>query len=316
MKTLYPSIEPYATHYHLDGRHRIYFEECGNPKGIPILFLHGGPGSGCKSYHRSFFHPERYRIILFDQRGAGRSAPLGELSENTTADLLHDIEAIRRTLNIEQWLLFGGSWGATLALLYAEDHPSKVMGLILRGLFLARQRDIDWLVGDRGARCLYPDQWDRLATILPKEECDPLSVLYQQLTSHDELAQRRAARQWELWNTQVVLGREIDPIKLNEPVPIETVYQARMELHYAAHRYFITENKIVDECEKIAHVPISILHGRRDLVCPVDSAWTLHRRLPESQLKILPDAGHIAQEDSMIDALVSATDYFAELFLT
>jgi proline iminopeptidase len=313
MKTLYPDLEPYATHRHPRDSHHIHAEECGNPDGIPVLFLHGGPGSGCKPYHRCFFDPARYRIVLLDQRGAGRSAPQGELSHNTTADLVRDIEYLRRELQVERWLLFGGSWGATLALLYAQKHPAKVAGLILRGTFLARRRDLDWFIGAEGVPRIYPEQWEHLLAALPEaERADPLPALYRCLTGNDEVARRRAAREWDLWGSRVVLGEAFDPSRLHEHVSAEMVSQARIELHYAVNRYFLEKNEILDGCGRIAHLPAIIIHGRRDLVCPVEAAWSLHRRLPESALRILPQAGHIATHDAMIDALVEATDAMAE----
>jgi proline iminopeptidase len=313
MKKLYPDLEPYAIHRHQRDSHRIHVEECGNPNGIPVLFLHGGPGSGCKPYHRCFFDPSRYRIILLDQRGAGRSMPQGELSHNATADLLRDLKYLLQPLDVGRWLLFGGSWGATLALLYAQKHPAKVAGLILRGTFLGRRRDLDWFVGEDGVRRLYPEQWEHLLAVLSEEDrADPLAALYRCVTGSDELARRRTAREWGLWSSQVILGEEFDPAKLNEHVSGEIVNQARIELHYAVNRYFIEENAILDGCSRIAHVPTIIIHGRRDLVCPVESAWSLHRRLPESELRILPQAGHIAAGEAMIDALVEATDAMAD----
>ena len=313
MRTLYPDLEPYATHRHARGSHRIHVEECGNPNGIPVLFLHGGPGSGCRPYHRRFFDPARYRIILLDQRGAGRSTPQGELKENTTADLLGDLEYLRRHLGVERWLLFGGSWGATLALLHAQQHPAAVSGFILRGTFLARRADLDWFVGPDGVRRVYPEQWEHLLAVLPADERrDPIAALYRRLTGKDELARRRAAREWELWGNRVVLGTEFEPGKQGEHVGSETVNQARIELHYAIHRYFLEENAILDGRDRIAHLPIILIHGRRDLVCPVEAAWALHRCLPESQLRILPEAGHIAGSEAMVDALVEATDEMAE----
>jgi proline iminopeptidase len=312
MKPLYPEIDPFATHSFARDGHRIHVEECGNPHGFPALFLHGGPGSGCKAYHRGFFDPGLYRIALLDQRGCGRSTPPGALHHNTTADLLSDIEHIRRHLGADQWLIFAGSWGVTLALLYAQAHPSKVAGLILRGTFLARRRDLDWFVGENGVRQIYPDTWAHLSSQLPDDgRADPVAALHRILTGDDELAQRRAARAWEQWGGQVALGEAFDPRALNGHVASQDVVQARIELHYAANRYFIDENLILDQCHRIRHIPTTIIHGRRDLVCPVESAWSLHQRLPDSALRILPQAGHIASTDDMIDALVSATDDMA-----
>jgi proline iminopeptidase len=313
MKNLYPELEPYAVHQYQRDNHQIYVEECGNPEGLPVLFLHGGPGSGCKPYHRCFFNPEAYRIVLLDQRGAGRSLPQGELAHNTTADLLRDLDYVRQHLDIDRWLLSGGSWGATLALLYAQKHPSKVAGLILRGAFLARRRDLDWFVGENGVRRIYPERWEQLLACLPEDERDdPLAALYRQLTGEDELARRRAAREWAQWSGQVVLGDEFDADALDEHVPAATVNQARIELHYAVNRHFLDENAVLNGCARLARVPAIIVHGRRDLVCPVEASYSLHRCLPNSELRILPRAGHIAGGDEMIHALVAAADDMAE----
>lgn len=313
MKTLYPDIEPRATWMLKRDNHQVYVEECGSPSGLPVLFLHGGPGSGCKAHHRRFFNPEKYRIILLDQRGAGRSLPQGALNHNTTDDLLRDLEYIRHHLEVDRWLLFGGSWGATLALLYAQKHPSKTAGLVLRGTFLGRQRDLDWFIGENGVRRIYPESWDQFIGVLPEEDrAAPLAAIHERLTGEDELAQRRAAREWALWSGRVVLGEEFEPGELNEHVSSEVVNQARVELHYAINHYFIEENRVLDGCVKIAHLPAIIIHGRRDLVCPVEASYNLHQRLPKSELRILPKAGHIAAGDDMIDALVGAADEMAE----
>jgi proline iminopeptidase len=312
MKTFYPEIEPYAIHRFPRENHQVYVEECGNPEGLPVLFLHGGPGSGCKAYHRSFFDPARYRVVLMDQRGSGRSTPWGELEHNTTQDLLRDLDFIRRQLGIGQWLLFGGSWGATLALLYAQQHPAKVAGLVLRGTFLARERDLQWFIGD-GASRIYPDRWEHLLESLADEErADPLIALHRRLTGDDELARRRAAREWALWSGQVALGNEFDPRNLHEHVTAPVVSQARIELHYAVHRYFIEDNAILDRCGRISPLPAILIHGRHDLVCPVESSYNLYRHLPNSELRILPHAGHVVSGDEMIHALVTAADEMAD----
>lgn len=312
MFSLYPSLEPYRMQYLKCGGHTLYVEESGNPGGFPVLFLHGGPGAGCKPHHRGFFDPAVYRIILLDQRGAGRSLPAGELRHNTTADLVADLECIRRDLRIATWLLFAGSWGATLALRYAEAHAGRVAGLILRGAFLAREADLDWFIGERGVRRIYPEAWEELLHGLPEDErTAPLQALYRYLTGPDELAQRRAARAWEHWGRQVVLGEEAGVTSAEEHVTRATVHQARIELHYAVHGYFISENAILDGCPRLAHLPTHIIHGRRDLVCPVEAAYRLHRALPRSTLCILPRAGHIAAGEDMINALVEATETMA-----
>lgn len=312
MPPLYPDLEPFKTHLLERDGHSIYFEECGHPGGFPALFLHGGPGGGCKPHHRRFFNPSLYRIVLLDQRGAGRSTPHGELRHNMTAKLLDDLEAIRQRLEIDAWLLFAGSWGVTLALLYAAAHPQRVAGMILRGSFLARPSDLDWFIGSQGVRQIYPDAWDRLLQGLPEPDwVQPLAALHRQLTGTDELAQRRAARAWEQWGGQVALGEAFDISKADEPVTRATVNQARIELHYAVNNYFIRENAILESCDRFAQVPAWIVHGRRDLVCPVEAAYRLHHQLPRSVLRILPGAGHLAAGEEMIGALVEATDSMA-----
>lgn len=312
MKVLYPELEPHAILHLQRDRHQVYVEECGNPDGIPVVFLHGGPGSGCRPHHRRFFDPERYRIVLLDQRGSGRSTPHGELRNNTTPHLLRDLEYIRRRLEIERWLLFAGSWGATLALLYAEAHPARVSGMVLRGTFLARECDLHWFAGE-GANRIYPERWHQFLQSLPEaEHSAPLPALHQRLLGKDELAQRRAARAWNLWSSQVALGDAFEVSAFNEHVPAEVLHKARMELHYAVNRYFIGENQILDHCGKLADIPAILIHGRRDLVCLPEAAYGLHQRLSHSSLRILPHAGHISAGQEMIDALVAAADEMAE----
>jgi proline iminopeptidase len=314
MKALYPEIEPYAIHHLERDNHRVYVEECGIPSGLPVLFLHGGPGSGCKSYHRCFFNPEQYRMILVDQRGSGRSIPQGELNHNTTQDLLDDLEFIRQRLAISEWLLFGGSWGATLALLYAEAYPERVKGLVLRGTFLARHRDLQWFIDDGVAR-IYPESWKLLLESLPEVPHDRLlETCYRQLIGEDELAQRRIAKAWWLWTSQIALGSRYNPKELNGPISTQIVNQARIELHYARHRYFIEDHHILVHADAIRHLPLILIHGRYDLTCPVESSFSLHQNLPNSELWILPNAGHVASGEEMIDALVSAADRMAERF--
>lgn len=312
MPVFYPEIEPAHTHYLTRDGHCLHIEESGNLSGFPALFLHGGPGAGCKPDHRRFFDPAIYRIILVDQRGAGLSTPKGGTEHNTTADLLDDLEAIREFLEINSWLVMGGSWGATLALLYAQAHPQRVAGMILRGTFLARQADLEWFAGTGGVRRIYPEAWEALMHALPASgRDDPLVALYGLLTGADELAQFRAARAWESWGGQVVLGDLFDIGQLEAHAPLKVVHQARIELHYAIHRYFIGEDAVLAGCGRIRHIPVTIIHGRRDLVCPVESAWALHQQLPVSILQVLPDAGHIAAGESMVGAVVAATDAMA-----
>lgn len=312
MKELYPILEPLRTHRFKRGIHELYVEECGSTQGIPVIFLHGGPGSGCKPHHRGFFDPDRYRVILLDQRGAGRSKPQGGLEENSTQHLLDDLDFIRGRLRVGRWLIFAGSWGATLGLLSAQRDPGAILGMILRGSFLARSADLGWFAGG-GTQRVYPDRWEQLMAHFPEDEqLDPIAALYRRLIGRDELAQRRAAREWAQWSGQVALGDEFEPDAADAHVSLESLNQARIELHYAVNRYFIEENQVLDGCETLADVPTILVHGRRDLVCPVDSSFLLHRRLPKSELRVIAGAGHVAAGARMIDALVQATDDMAD----
>ncbi|MEY3787709.1 MAG: prolyl aminopeptidase, partial [Pseudomonadota bacterium] len=268
MKTLYPELAPYHTFFlETNSKHQVYVELSGNPEGFPVIFLHGGPCSGTKPDHRRFFNPEHYQIILFDQRGCGQSLPFGELEHNTTQDLIADMESIRQTLAIEQWLVFGGSWGAALALLYAQQHTEQVTGLILRAVFLARQMDLDWFAQD-GANRIYPEQWQKLIDSVPESVRDqPTQALYDALWGADELAKRRAAKEWMAWGAQVALGNAYQSCEQNEHVSEKMVKQARMELHYAEQHYFIKENQILENCVLLSAINTIIIHGRQDFVC-------------------------------------------------
>ena len=308
MRTLYPPLEPYATHTLTREGHAIHYEECGDPSGVPVLFLHGGPGSGCRPEHRRFFDPRRCRAVLVDQRGAGPSLPSGELRRNTTPALIEDLEHIRVALEIPRWVLFGGSWGAALALLYGQRHPERVAGLILRGSFLAREQDLQWFIRD-GAPRIYPEAWGRLLEAIPEaERPDLLAAIEARLHSSDELAQRRIARAWDQWSSQVAFGEACRADPLNEPVSAVTVHRARIELHYARHRYFIEEGQVLAACAAVRGRPVALIHGRRDLVCPPEAALTLQRHFPGSELTMLPSAGHLAAGEAMVDALVTAVD--------
>jgi proline iminopeptidase len=313
MKTLYSEILPYQTFFLETGsKHAVYVEQSGNPGGVPVIFLHGGPCSGTKPDHRRFFNPEKYRIILFDQRGCGQSLPFGELEDNTTQDLIDDMERIRKRLAIDQWLLFGGSWGGALALLYAQQHTSKVMGMIIRGVFLARKQDLDWFAKS-GAGLIYPEQWQRLIESIPARwHKDPVQGLCDALWGDDEVAKRRVAKEWMAWGGQVALGRDYRPGPENDHVTEKMVKQVSMEMHYARNRYFIRENQILEGCDRLCSTPTVIIHGRNDLVCPIEAGMKLHQALPEAEYIILPNAGHVAQGEEMIDALASAADKFAE----
>jgi proline iminopeptidase len=315
---LYPEIDPYQTH-HLQretleggGHHQVYVEECGNPDGIPVLFLHGGPGSGCRPQHRCYFNPDKYRIILFDQRGCGRSTPSGELENNTTAFLVSDMEAIRSALGIERWVLFGGSWGATLALCYARDYPQQVMSMILRGTFLGRRSDIEWVYAEGGASRLFPDAWQKLVAPLPESQRQkPLQAYFDKLCDPDEAVQLAAAQTLNGWEGTIVMMRdhEFEPDTTQPPGPLA---HSRIQLHYALNECFIKDSPLLDTVAKLADIPTVVIHGRYDLVCPMQQSWRLKQAWPEIDLRIVPLAGHAAGEPDLITALVEATDELAE----
>jgi len=314
MKTLYPEISAYHSFFLETGsKHSVYVEQSGNPDGIPVIFLHGGPCSGTKPDHRRFFNPEHYRIILFDQRGCGLSLPFGELENNTTQDLIDDMERIRQQSAIDQWLVFGGSWGAALGLLYAQQHSAKVAGMIIRAVFLTRQQDLDWFARD-GANRVYPEQWQRLVESVPEQgRGNLIQGLSDALWGDDEVAKRRVAKEWMAWGGLVALGNDYQAETLSEHVTEKMVKQVRMELHYARHHYFVKENQILENCAPLYNIPTIIIHGRQDLVCPIEAGMKLHQALPHAEYVVLPNAGHIAQGSEMIDALVSATDDFIRL---
>lgn len=312
MRELYPEIGVNNSYrLGVDPVHTLYVEETGNPRGIPAIFLHGGPGSGCKESHRRYFNPEKYRVALFDQRGCHRSTPAGETKNNSTQDLLQDIERIRERLGIEQWLVFGGSWGATLGLLYAQAHPSRVLAMVLRGTFLARQRDLDWF-GKQGASMIFPDYWQEFAEIIPEpERGDIISAYHARVHGADRKVRESAALAWSKWAGRLVTyllpGADYVPEDAGK-----AVRDVLIETHYAKHRYFIDDNRILDNAALLPSVPIRIIHGRRDLTCTLDASWRLHRALPDSELVIVKEGGHLAGEPVMVDALVTATDEMAE----
>ena len=309
MKTLFPEIEPF-NHFFLktDSVHSVYVEQCGNPNGVPIVFLHGGPCSGCKPDHRRFFDPNYYHIILLDQRGCGRSLPFGELENNTLPDLINDLERIRQRLQLEKWVLFGGSWGATLALAYAEKHVERVNSLILRGSFLARFQDMNWFLGQNSVALIYPEIWQQLHdSILIEHRTDNLFLdLCSALWGKDELAIRRVTKAWQAWGGQVALGNLYQHNDFH--ITDHDIKQVKMELHYAKNGYFLVENQLLENAAILQNVPTTIIHGRHDLVCPIEAAWKLHKLLPHANFVVLPNSGHIAQGDEMIDALVTATE--------
>jgi proline iminopeptidase len=311
MNTLYPEITPFHSFFlTTTSNHRVYVEQSGNPAGIPVIFLHGGPCSGTKPDHRRFFNPERYQIILMDQRGCGLSTPFGELQHNTTQDLIADMEQIRQQLGIQQWLLFGGSWGGTLALLYAQQYPQTVSAMILRGVFLARQADMDWfLYPDNGVSRIYPQRWQALQVCLADSVENVLTRLCERVFGDNRALAEQAAQQWQAWGGQVALGNDFQYSE--QPVSERDLLQVQMELHYAKQRYFINENQILENCGILQTIPTIIIHGQQDLTCPLEAGWRLHQALPQAEYVVLPNSGHIAKGDEMIDALVSATDKMA-----
>ncbi|HWM68974.1 MAG TPA: prolyl aminopeptidase [Steroidobacteraceae bacterium] len=313
---LYPPIEPFRTGFlRVSDVHELYFEESGNPDGKPAVFLHGGPGGGTDAKMRTFFDPRVYRIVMFDQRGCGKSKPHASLVDNTTWHLVEDMERLREHLGIKRWQVFGGSWGSTLALAYAQTHPDRVTELVLRGIFLLRQWELDWFYQDPdGAGALYPDLWQQyVATIPAAERSDMVRAYYKLLTSTDPHVVRKAAKTWSVWEGALSFLRlNPDYVAKFEEDEYAAAF-ARIECHYFINRGFLrTENQLIEEVGKIRKIPSVIVQGRYDVVCPMKSAWELHTAWPEADLRIVPDAGHSAFEPGNIHELVSATDRFAE----
>jgi len=313
MAELYPHIEPFRVHrLKVDEIHELYVEECGAPDGIPALFLHGGPGAGCEPYHRRFFDPKRYRAVLFDQRGCGRSTPHAALEGNTTSNLVADIEAIRKRLGIDKWLVFGGSWGSTLGLAYAEAHPERVSALVLRGIFLCRDEEIRWFYQDGTGR-LFPDYWkDYLAPIPENERGNMLSAYYKRLTGENELARLAAAKAWSLWEARTATLLPDDNVVRHFANPRTALSLARIECHYFVNKAFLDPDQLLRDAGKIADIPGVIVHGRYDVICPAANAWALHQAWPKSELTIIPDAGHAASEPGICSALIDTLNRFAE----
>jgi proline iminopeptidase len=294
--------------------HTLYYEQCGNPEGAPVVFLHGGPGGGTQPDYRRFFDPAAYRIVLFDQRGSGRSTPHASLEENTTWHLVEDIEKLREHLGVESWVVFGGSWGSTLALAYAQTHPERVRALVLRGIFLCRPQEIRWFYQE-GASWIYPDVWEQYLNVIPHaERGDMLSAYHRRLTSDDEATRIEAARAWSVWegSTSKLFPDQglIDHFGDSR----FAIAFARIECHYFMNNaFFPTENYLIENVGKIRHIPAVIVQGRYDVICPMQSAWELHRAWPEAELRVTPDAGHSALEPGNCAALVEATDKFRKL---
>lgn len=308
MQILYPELKPYKRHqFKVSDLHELYLDEAGNADGMPVLFVHGGPGGACDASSRRFYDPAVYRIITFDQRGCGRSTPHGELRQNTTQDLIADIEAIRVYLDVDTWVLFGGSWGSTLSLLYAQAFPARVHALILRGIFLCRQCDFDWLYKD-GANRIFPDYWEEFANHIPAaERGDLLQAYYSRLTGNDELARMAAAKHWSAWEGNCSKLRPSPEVLANFTKPHNALALSRIEIHYFKNKGFIDENHILDNMPLIKAIPGRIVHGRYDMVCPLDNALALHQQWPEAELHIVRESGHSASEPGTVDALIRAT---------
>jgi proline iminopeptidase len=310
---LYPEIEPHDVgRLQVSGLHSIHYEVSGNPEGKPVVFLHGGPGGGTDPKQRRFFDPAAYRIVLFDQRGCGRSTPHAELRENTTWDLVADIEKLRAHLGIERWQVFGGSWGSTLALAYAQTHPRRVSELVLRGIFLLRRAELLWFYQE-GASALFPDAWEAfLAPIPAAERGDLMKAYHRRLTGDDAAVRLEAARAWSVWEASTSFLLQRPDFIANAAGDEFALAFARIEAHYFVHRGFLErEQQLLENIGRLRHIPSVIVQGRYDVVCPMASAWQLHRAWPEAELVIVPDAGHSAFEPGVLEALVAATDRFA-----
>lgn len=312
-RDLFPPIEPYRSGtLRLDARHTMYWEQSGNPRGVPALFLHGGPGAGATPVHRRFFDPEYWRIVIFDQRGAGRSTPLGEIDDNTPAHLVADIEHLRSALGIDNWLVFGGSWGSTLALHYAETHPLRCMGLVLRGIFLCRQEEIEWFL--YGVRRVFPEAWRAFSGFLPEaERSDILAAYHRRLRDPDPRVHMPAARAWSIYegacstllpNLETVAAFGEDRLALG---------LARIEAHFFSGHLFTGKCDLIARVAQIRHLPAIIVQGRYDMVCPIGSADELARAWPEARYVIVPDAGHSAMEPGIREQLVLATERMKQI---
>ena len=302
--TLYPPLEPYASGFLKVADHALYWETCGNPHGMPALFLHGGPGGGCSAYHRRFFDPSRYRIVLLDQRGCGRSTPSGSLESNTTGHLVEDIESLRKMLEVGKWMLFGGSWGATLALAYAQRHPQRVSAMVLRGVFTARQCELDWLYRC-GASNIFPESWLRFTGFIPQHErADLIAAYHARLTSGDDVLEATAARAWCEWEDTLSTLMAV-PMSSSETA---TLALARIETHYFMHHAFLQAGGLLARTDHLKNIPAIIVHGRYDMVTPASTAWDLHRCWPGSDLRIVPGSGHASSEPGITRELIAATD--------
>ena len=310
--SLFPHIEPYSTGFVTEGFHEIYYEECGNPSGKPVVFLHGGPGGGGSEDVRRFFDPSLYRIIVFDQRGCGRSKPHGCLENNTTWDLVSDIEKIRSTLNIRKWMVFGGSWGSTLALAYSQTHPESVSEMILRGVFMLRQKELDWFYQE-GASKIFPDDWDSFIAIIPHQKRNNLMVAYNEIfNSNNEDLKLEAAVNWSRWEAATSKLVQNNSLMDEFSDPYFALAFALIENHYFINKGFLdSEDQLIKGIEKIRHIPAKIIQGRYDIVCPMETAYEVYKEWPEAKLEIAKSSGHSAFEKEIIHLLVSATNEFA-----
>ncbi|NVJ60705.1 MAG: prolyl aminopeptidase [Gammaproteobacteria bacterium] len=307
MQVLFPEIKPYLTaHLNVGGGHEIYYEESGSPDGLPVLYVHGGPGTGSVSYHRRFFDPEHFRIILLDQRGCGQSKTKDALKENTTQHLLEDMEALRETLKINKWVVFGGGWGATLALLYAQSFPGRTAGLVLHSVFLGRQQDIDWIF-ETGVPRLVPDYWEEFAESLhSSDRRNLLDVFTKRLEGSDDLARMSAAKSWAVWYARSSLLHHSSAWLKRFSDPHVASTTARIQAHFFRNSCFVDENQVLSNMDKIQDIPGIIVHGRFDLLCPLDSAWLLQNNWPAAELHIIRDACHANLDPGITDALVRA----------
>ncbi len=315
MRELYPPIAPYHEgNLQVSDIHTIHFEESGNPQGKPIILLHGGPGGGCPPFYRQYFHPEKWRLVMFDQRGCGKSKPHAELRENTTWDLVSDIEKLREHLGIEKWVVFGGSWGSTLSLAYSETHPERCTGLILRGIFMLRQKELRWFYQE-GASYIFPDAWEEYLKPIPTAERDDmLTAYYKRLTSPDMQVRLEAARAWSIWEASTSRLFPDPELMFRFGNNDFADAFARIECHYFINKgFFETEEQLLLNVHHIRHIPAVIVQGRYDVVCPMVSAWELHRAWPEAEFLVIPDAGHSMSEPGISCALLEATDKFADL---
>jgi proline iminopeptidase len=312
-RSLYPEIEPYATGMlDVSELHSIYWEQSGNPSGKPVVFLHGGPGGGGNPKYRRYHDPKKYRIVVFHQRGCGKSTPYASLEDNTTWHLVSDIEALRQHLEIERWQVFGGSWGSTLALSYAQKHPERVTELVLRGIFMLRRSELLWFY-QQGASHIFPDAWEHYLEAIPEvERGDLMGAYYRRLTSDDPEQRKHAARAWSIWEGSTsYLQQDLEHIAHTGQDEFAEAF-ARIECHYFVHGgFFEVEDQLLRNIDRVRHIPAVIVQGRYDVVCPMRSAWDLHRAWPEAELEVIPDAGHSANEPGNIDALIRATDRFA-----